>query len=200
MILNFSLGPPIPTKDEMLHFLDMVPYFPHVAVDTEGDFKLEPNLFLGFSLAFLKTGMYFPVAHMEAEANIDSEVLEKAMKVVDANPLRVMHHAGHDLKEIEKIGYSMWDKPYACTMIMCHMINENLPNKSLDNMHKHYTGGEGKDRPEVMQSIINTMGWRYIPAQLMSIYATQDAVACSELFVSIKDNYIEQFGELYEAG
>jgi DNA polymerase I-like protein with 3'-5' exonuclease and polymerase domains len=178
--------------------LNSIPAFPHIAVDTEGDFKFDPPLFLGFSVAYKTTGYYVPVGHFkEPDANVDEDVLELAMKKIEEAPLRVFQHAGHDLMVLDQLGYPMWDKPFACTMIMAHMINENLPSKSLDSLHKTFTGGVGKIRHPVMQQIIDTLGWSSVPVYLMNEYGTQDAVATSELFLELEPRYVEQFGPLY---
>lgn len=200
MILEIAeQGAPIVSEKELLDFLEIVPAFPHIAIDTEGDFDHDPPIFLGFSAAYLQTAYYFPVAHMEKEANIDRDLLEYAMKQFMLNPLRVFHNAAHDLTELEKLEFSMWQLPYVCTMIAAHMVNENLPSKSLDSLHKIYTGGEGKKRPPLMQDIIDTMGWRYVPVSLMNVYAPQDAIATSELFKVIEPLYVAEFGPFYES-
>lgn len=170
---------------------------PHIGVDTESDFTLDPPLFLGFSLAFGSQGMYFPVAHME-DGNVDSDIIELGMKIISENPLRVFQNAGHDLQVLDDLGCPMWDKPFACTMIMAHMIDENIISKDLDTLHKMFTGGKGKLRDPVMQQIIDTMGWRYVPIQLMAEYGAQDAIAASELFIELEPIYKNQFGDLYD--
>lgn len=194
--INIEDVPPLPTRQEMLDFLDMVPYWSHISVDTEGDFSLDPPLFLGYSLAFAPWGMYFPVAHL-MEGNVDEDIVDISFKAVMQNRRRVFQHAGHDLIVLEEIGYDMWHLQNACTMIMAHMVNENTLSKDLDTLHKVYTGGTGKTRPEEMNTIIKGLGWRYVPPLLMNIYAKQDAIATSELYKALEPLYVAEFGELY---
>lgn len=201
-MLLLSEGKPLPTKDEMLHFLDSLAVAPHIAIDTEADYKVDPLLHLGFSMAYSSIGMYFPVGHLEQDANIDEEVFKIAMEVMATARLRVFQHAGHDLDVLEE-GYNnyLWDKPFVCTMIMAHMIDENIISKSLDHLHKTFvSGGVGKIRHPLMQQIIDTMGWRFVPVYLMNEYGTQDAVATSQLFLELEPLYKIQFGRLYNEG
>lgn len=197
-LLNLSIGKEIPSREWYIDFLEIARCTRHIAVDTEKDYKVDPPLFLGFSIAFPGAGTYFPVGHLEQGVNIDEDLFHLAMKTIQNNKIRVFQHAGHDLIELEELGYPMWHIPYACTMVMAHMIDENLLSKSLDSLHKHFTGGVGKIRDPLMQDTIDTMGWRYVPTMLMMEYGTQDAVATSELFEILEPLYIEQFGPLYE--
>jgi hypothetical protein len=174
----------------------MASKFPYMAVDTESDFNFVPPLFLGMSIAIPGSlGTYLP-RNLVDGGNVDDEVFELGLEVIRNAPRRVFQHAGHDLVIFEKIGVPLLGK-FACTMIMAHMINENLLSKSLDHLHKHYCGGEGKKRHPFMQTMIDTLGWSYVPTQLMYVYGKQDAVATLEVFEAIYPLYKKQFGELY---
>ena len=196
LMLELEGGKPVPTKGQMMGFLEIMQGTSHIGVDTESD--PDTDLFLGFSIACGEVGMYFPVGHLEADANIDDEVYDYSMNVIDKHELRVFQHAGYDLSRYEhKLGIPLQGR-FVCTMTMAHMINENLVSKSLDSLHKHYVkNGTGKEMPELMKNIIKQMGWRYVPAQLMTVYGTQDAVAASQLFLALKPLYTAQFGELF---
>jgi DNA polymerase I-like protein with 3'-5' exonuclease and polymerase domains len=164
-------------------------------VDTESDHEID--LFLGLSLAVAGYGMYFPIGHLEEDVNIDDEVYECAIDTIKNHRLRVFQNAGYDLMVFEKLGVKL-DGPFACTMIMAHMVDENLPSKSLDSLHKVFVpNGVGKIRHPLMQHIIDTMGWRYVPVYLMNEYGTQDAVATSELFMVLAPLFEAQFGEMF---
>lgn len=142
--------------------------------------------------------MYFPVGHRE-DVNIDEEVFDYLQYVLTSLPYRIFHHAGHDIVALSSF-YDLpfiEDLPFICTMIMSHMVDENVLSKGLDYQHKLYCDGEGKQRPELMQSIIETMGWSYVPYALMYIYASEDAKITMELFQTIKPLYEEQFGPIW---
>lgn len=164
--------------------------FKYLGVDTEG--YVEQGL-LGISIAHpALDSMYFPVGHHE-DVNIDEETNEYLVRVLKNVPYRVFHNAGHDLPALPYL----FDLPFACTMIMAHMIDENLYSKDLSTVHKHYCNGEGKQMDPVMESIIKTMGWYYVPYALMYEYATEDAKITMESFIEMKPLYEEQFGPLW---
>lgn len=164
--------------------------FKYISVDTEG---YAPNL-LGLSIANpALRGMYFPLGHKE-NVNVDEEVRKTIDHVLTTVPYRIMHHAGHDIVALPKIK----NLPFVCTMIMGHMVDENLMSKGLDYMHKAYCGGDGgKQMDPLMESIIKTMGWEYVPFELMNKYGEVDAIIAMELFLKLLPLYEEQFGPLW---
>lgn len=173
----------------MLQFLENCQIFEYLAVDTEG---YAPNP-LGISLANpALESMYFPIGHME-DVNIDEEIREVLDVLLRTVPVRIFHHAGHDLMVLR----DLFDLPFVCTMIIAHMVDENLYNKSLDAVHKAYCGGEGKQMHPLMASIIKTMGWEYVPIELMNEYADNDALITMESFIKLKPLYEAQFGPLW---
>lgn len=193
-MINLTIGLPLAPKEEMLSFISFFKVATHLAVDTEGP---KDGRTLGVSCAFNPgMGMYFPLEHLEENVNIDDETFEQLTEGIINTKLRVFQNAAHDLEVFEKLGFPLTG-PFADTMIMAHMIDENVLSKKLDYLHKYYVGGEGKDRHELMQKYIDNMGWEYVPVQLMNRYATQDAIATSELFETLEPLFIKQFGSLF---
>lgn len=125
--------------------------------------------------------------------NVDEEVSTRLKDVLIRAPYRIMHNAGHDLITLPYL----FDLPFICTMIMGHMVDENVMSKGLDYMHKHHCGGEGKQKDPLMQSIIDVHGWEMVPYALMYPYATEDARITMELFLELLPKYEEQFGPLW---
>lgn len=164
--------------------------FKYIAVDTEG---YAPDI-LGISIANpALQAMYFPLRHREVDSNIDVETAETLAHVISTVPYRIMHHAGHDIMSLP----IMYDLPFVCTMIIGHMVDENIMSKGLDYMHKYYCGGDGKEMDPLMASIIKTMGWSYVPLELTAHYAAIDAKITMELFQVLLPKYEEQFGPLW---
>lgn len=194
-MIELDIGESCPTHDERLDFINLLGKMRFAAVDTEKD--PETLQFLGMSVAFPGMGMYFPVGHMEKDANIEIPTLELLMKTIRDIPLRVFQHAGHDLMEFQELDFPLQDLPFACTMIMAHMIDENVISKSLDHLHKTYTGGVGKIKHPVMEHITSKVGWRFVPVALMNQYGKQDAVATCELFCAVEPLWEKQYGPLY---
>lgn len=173
----------------MMALLEGCLHFKYVAVDTEG---YAPNP-LGISISNpALQSMYFPVGHKE-DVNIDEETTAFLTHVLKTVPYRIMHNAGHDITILPWL----WDLPFICTMIMGHMVDENVMSKGLDFMHKWHCGGEGKQQHPLMTSIIKTMGWEYVPFELMNAYADNDALITMELFLTLLPKYEEQFGSLW---
>ncbi len=165
--------------------------FKYVAVDTEG-FSYRP---LGISIANpLGECAYFPIGHSE-DVNVDSELNDLLMETIRKIPYRIFHNAGHDITIFPE-----WhDLPFVDTMIMGHMVDENVMSKSLDYLHKTYCGGDGKTGDPVMQGIIDTMGWYAVPYMLMYKYAANDAKITMELFLELLPRYEAEFGKLWTA-
>lgn len=173
----------------MMALLESCLDFKYIAVDTEG---YAPNP-LGISICNPGLqSMYFPTGHME-DVNIDEELYDYLRHVLKTVPYRIFHHAGHDITVLP----FLFDLPFICTMIMGHMVDENVMSKGLDYMHKFYCGGEGKQMDPLMSSIIKTMGWEYVPFELMNVYADNDAVITMELFQTLMPKYEAEFGPIW---
>lgn len=171
----------------------------HLVIDTEGDFAYDPPLFLGMSLSLpLGQQVYLPFGHPYEDVNLPKETLEKAFDVIRNAPLRVFHNASHDLVVLRDIGCDVIDLPFADTMLMAHMLDENLKSKQLDFLVKHYLRIEGKKRNPLMQGIIDTMGWSHVPSMLMTEYAEQDARITNLLFLYLRPLFEKEFGPLFE--
>lgn len=165
--------------------------FKYLAVDTEGYVK---QGLLGFSIADpALNSMYFPIGHKE-DVNIDEEVRDYAAHVLRSVPYRIFHNAAHDIVALPEL----FELPFVCTMIMGHMVDENVMSKGLDYMHKHYCDGDGgKEMHPLMASIIKTHGWYWVPYALMYDYASVDAKITMQLFQKLLPLYEEQFGPLW---
>lgn len=173
----------------MLALLESCLIYKYIAVDTEG---YAPDI-LGISIATpMKQSMYFPVGHRE-DVNIDEEVYKALFHVLETVPYRIMHNAAHDIYSLP----TTRELPFICTMIMAHMVDENVMSKKLDYLHKYYCGGEGKVMHPLMASIIKTMGWYHVPFMLMNEYADNDALITMELFLELLPLYESQFGPLW---
>ncbi len=173
----------------MVHLLERCSKFKYIAVDTEG-YPYRP---LGISIANpLGECAYFPIGHTE-DVNIDEDLYAQLIETIKKVPYRIFHNAAHDIVILPMVR----DLPFVCTMIMGHMVDENVMSKSLDYLHKYYCGGEGKTGDPVMQGIIDTMGWYAVPFMLMQKYAANDAKVTMELFLELLPLYEAQFDSLW---
>jgi hypothetical protein len=171
--------------------LESCSQYKYLAVDTEG--YIDQGI-LGISVANpVLESMYFPLLHKE-DVNIDDETHTYLKHVLTSVPYRIFHNAAHDT---EALPY-LFDLPFICTMIMGHMVDENVMSKSLDWLYKTYCNKDGgKEMDPLMRSIIDTMGWYYVPYMLMYDYARVDAAITMELFLQLLPRYEEQFGPLW---
>lgn len=176
----------------MLDHLERCSTFKYLTVDTEG--YVEQGL-LGLSIANpLLESMYFPLGHRE-DVNIDQEIRDVIREVLTSVRYRVMHNAAHDMVALPYLD----KRPFVCTMIMAHMIDENVMSKGLDYLHKYYCGGEGKQMDPLMAAIIKTSGWYSVPFELVNGYADEDAKITMELFLTLLPLYEEQYGPLWSS-
>jgi DNA polymerase I-like protein with 3'-5' exonuclease and polymerase domains len=178
--------------------LESCSQFKYLSVDTEG--YIEQGI-LGISIANpLLESMYFPVGHSE-NVNIDSETLSFLGHVLSTVPYRIFHNAGHDLIALQHVANipDLFELSFIDTMILGHMVDENVMSKGLDYLHKYYCGGEGKEMHPLMKSIIESMGWYHVPYALIYDYARVDAKITMELFLTLQPLYVEQFGNFWSS-
>src|SRR5258708_2472473 len=108
-----------------------------------------------------------------------------------------LHFVGHNFGKYDAIGLrNNWGidltlSPWYDTMLMVHMINENLSDKSLDSCSKFY-GGEGKAKSDVQRSIERNFGWEFVPVWMMSEYSEIDALRTLELFERVLPEFNRQ--------
>lgn len=122
---------------------------------------------------------YFPFRHLDTENNFGPRILSLLREVIETAPALIFHNAKFDIVSLSTLGIRVRSGTWFCTMIACHLINENYPySKSLDSCCKAYLGEEWhKEMPEEMAKIIKTkgLGWEYVPAWMMESYAAWDA-------------------------
>lgn len=166
-----------------------------VTVDTEGVSRM-----LGLSLCFdgLQDGFYLPFTHEEQDKNLNEQQRGRLFDVFRSRYALVFHNAVHDLRVLDRAGFSYLGKFYD-TMLMQHWINEELRQYSLDRVAKLH-GFEGKAMPPVMKFIIETEGWDKVPVAPMTSYSGTDAFITHGIFRKLLPQFqAEGFdGELWE--
>lgn len=169
---------------------------PYLTVDTEGTLNHPFSETWGLSTTVLGPE-YFAFNHMLGE-NLPRSWFPKLKETVENHPCLVMHHAKHDLRALRSMGINFTGKFY-CTMLMSHLIDENVFSQSLDSVSRYY-GGQPKEMPDLAKQIIKSHGWKYIPVELMRSYAGHDAFITDELFYAMIDNFQSQGfdGELWD--
>lgn len=159
-----------------------------LSVDTESngrDYRHDPLArTTGVSYADSpSTGVYFPFHH-EMGGNLGPEELEAVKRKIEGADVIVCHNLKHDELALANLGIDIKKKKRYCTMLMAHWVNENLPNKSLEYVSKHY-GGRPKDKSALMEQFIKVFGWGGVPVEIMRPYAETDAELPYFLFEKI---------------
>jgi DNA polymerase I len=167
-----------------------------LTVDTEGTLNHPYSTTWGISTSANSVSEYFGFNHMIGD-NLPQNWLYRLRDVIENHPCLVMHHAKHDLKALKSIGIDFQGFFY-CSMLMQHMVDENVFSKELDWLLKYYNLG-AKEMPEAAKAIIKGFGWPYIPVDLMRSYADNDANRTEALFYLLIDDFLDQgFGEIWE--
>jgi len=166
---------------------------PVLAIDTEGNSKdvrrgADPEgKTMGISLAHRPSlfngevivSDYYPFRHKWN--NLEPGHLDLMRRVLESYDGQiVMHNAKHDIAALRNLGIEVPTKNLFCTMLGVTWVNEELPSKALDYASKAY-GGEPKNRSKEMQRIIDVWGWEYVPPEMMTEYAANDAKITLEL-------------------
>ncbi len=156
-----------------------------IAIDTETnglDIRDGRGFCVGSSAAVKYAGeyytAYFPVAHYEG--NIDDETKDLFFQVISTRLRVVMHNAKFDLVSLKTAGHSGKFVRWYCTMLMAHMLNENIP-KGLDWLAQNELKEPGKVKKD-FKSIWKMGLGHMIPVAEMEEYACVDAELPLKLF------------------
>jgi DNA polymerase I-like protein with 3'-5' exonuclease and polymerase domains len=200
-------GKPLDSQEMQIRHLENCLDFNYIAVDSEGWRKGEiytvngkryvSKGILGVSIALPTLhSMYFPLGHTFEDVNVSDEVLALLKEVLVSVQYRIFHNAPHDLYSMLDIA-DMRELQFLDTMILAHMVDENFYSKRLNDLHKYYCKGSGKDRDPMMQSIIDAVGWYMVPFELINRYGSVDSQITMELAQTLIPLYEEQFGPLW---
>jgi len=185
--------------EEFNKYLRIAQESPYLVLDTEGTLNHPFSSTWGVSTSTGLQGDYFAFNHRLGD-NLPSEWLPLLVDVTQNHPCLVMHHAKHDLRALRNLGVQPEKvKKFYCTMLMAHMIDENLYSKELDPLSRHY-GGEPKRNSELQDGIVKAFGWDYIPVDIIRPYGANDAFITEELFSKLLPEFqVQDFdGELWD--
>jgi len=159
-----------------------------MAVDTETngkDVRDGRGFCVGISIAYRHNSKveaaYYPVAH--TKNNISDEMKRQLFHILCSRVALIMHNAKFDIVSLATAGVDISKCKYYCTMLMTHMMNENLMSKGLDYLSKKLLKKEGKLKGPDWEWAFKIFGWSAeFPSEIMDRYATGDAVDTLELF------------------
>lgn len=161
-----------------------------MAVDTETngkDIRDGQGFAIGISAAVLQDDVYyssyFPVAH--TYDNVSDTVKDMLFGLIASRNTIVFHNAKFDLVSMETAGYRGGYKHWYCTMLMAHMLNENIP-KGLDWLARNELKEPGKNKPMEWVLMHEIHKWDpTFPPRIMALYAGEDAVLTLKLFYKL---------------
>ncbi len=169
--------------------------YPFIAIDTETnglDIRDGRGLLYGTSVCSRVPGLgyvayYISINHPAAGGypadNVDSDVVFELKKAIEGyTGILIFHNAKFDLESLRTIGINYTGK-YYCTMLMAHLLNENMPfNKGLDSCGKYYCKDAGKKQGDEFKLFMSLYGWAGMPSQAIRQYAEYDPVLTFMLF------------------
>lgn len=133
---------------------------------------------------------YFPIRHTfnNISDNNREYLFKHLLSRTESNPI-IMHNAKFDLFSLATVGLEFTGF-FLDTMLMVHMVNENLPSKKLDWLSKNILKREGKHKPQIWLDAFQKFGWSAdFPSEIMAIYASGD----TEETLLLKERYFPEF-------
>jgi DNA polymerase I len=192
-------------------FLEQAAVAEVIAVDTETNGKniLDGTGYCqGVSIAYRhpEHGLishYLPFRHLFGD-NLSKHYLDQLKEVLESranqNKPSVYHNSKFDIASLDTLGidvYTDWDGPtitrgyHYCTMLMSHLLDENIYAQSLDNTSKVWINDTGKKESAVFKSA-RKAGWQYIPSSVMYEYAAYDANVALRLFEHLHPLFVAE--------
>ncbi len=192
---------------DISEFLKAAKYAPVISVDTETnayDIRDGRGFCMGTSIAFgfndqLVHSTYFPFRHKHG-VNYQHFILDQVKDLIETHDAVVFHNAKFDLVSLNSLGINRTGLFYD-TMLMAHMVNENLLSKSLDFCSRWFLKEKGKDKADALDMFIKASGWENVPAIAMFDYACRDAELTLALYYHLNKEMSAQSlydGELWE--
>src|SRR6478736_6127378 len=120
--------------------------------------------------------VYLPIRHIDTENNLSSDRLAKLKNFFqNYRGWLVFHNAKFDLVSLSTAGINYTGRFY-CTMKMCHLLDENMFEYSLNYCVKKYVDtAESKKNSPVFDLLVKHLGWANIRSDDMREYAEHDA-------------------------
>lgn len=193
----------LPTDDEINEFLGGMFTADHVGGDTETngeDIRDGRGYCVGLSMAYGTRAIYLPFRHKFGE-NLDLQKWKDPIQTAINHCQSISFHGSKfDLVSLGTLGLEI--PPHVkvyCTLVMAHMIDENLFNKSLESLCQKFLG-VGKNKSDGhFDTFTKKVGWGSVPSELMTPYAKQDARLEYMLFKYLYPEFRKQgFDSLWE--
>jgi DNA polymerase-1 len=184
-------------------FLEKARVVPEIAVDTETnkqDVRDGRGFATGVSIAYNYPGLgrlshYLPFRHKVGQSleGTFRRQLQDILEFRAANGLPVIYHnSKFDIPSLGTLGIDLTGSFHYCTMLITHLIDENLYSDSLDSVAKHFLHDQGKLKSDLFKKIEKAYGWENIPSEVMYEYAAYDADLTLRVWEHIKPMFFAE--------
>ena len=163
-----------------------------ISIDTETNItnRYHERYCMGISVCADGETFYIPLAHDSFMEKVNPNVPVPVDLLEDLVVPVVFHNAKFDLHVLYNAGITIPDDlNFYDTMLMCHLINEEEFDFSLQSMVRNYLG-ESKEKA-LARVMMKEMKWEDTPAFAMARYAEQDALITYELFLTLRPLFEE---------
>lgn len=152
---------------------------------------------MGISMAYPYPGVglvshYMPFRHNNG-TNLERKWLDAVREVLlfrDENKLpTIWHNMKFDHESLHTIGIEVSGLYDICTMLVSHLLNENLYVQSLDALTKQFLGDPGKKISPEFKRWIEKHGWGSVPSMEMYEYASYDVDLLYRLWQHLKPQF-----------
>lgn len=161
--------------------LELISQCERVAIDTETYWtsSWEKKRIIGVSIYGefdgKHIGCYYPFRHEdETGSNLCLDALRDVTKILNDVPRQTFHNAKFDRQRFILEGLEL-TQPFACTMVMSHMDDENGSHVLEDLAEKFGIDPVANLRKQHLHNLRESIVWHKIPLHLMSEYACGDA-------------------------
>lgn len=164
------------TNAHMRSVLEHLENADEIGVDTETsglNVRNGVDYFMGLCIATEHKKGYIPFRHNSG--NVDRHWVRPLFDVLSEKPL-VWHNRKFDYHSIRTIGVDPNDfkGPSYDTLLISHLINEELYSHQLDALAKYYLNDAKKDSSEV-HKLGDIYGWANLPVDVVGPYGEHDA-------------------------
>lgn len=180
MTVTSTVIPPkeLVTEDNFYYALMCLDANTEIGIDTEttgiDHIKDGRDYLTGVCVSVEGFDGYFPFRH--SEGNLPMDYFYKLLGVLENKDLD-WHHQKFDFHSIRTMGVdplTVFKGQQYCTMMLAHLVNEELYSKELDFLAKWFLK-DGKKNEELVHKMGQTYGYANVPPHIMAPYGAHDA-------------------------
>lgn len=181
------------TDDSMFMVLLALQAAPVIAIDTETtglNVRNGVHYLQGICYSTGEQSGYIPLRHKDN--NVSREWIDKLYDILCKKDI-IWHNQKFDYHSLKTLGMdpTKFEGRQYDTMIIAHLVNEEIPSKELDYLCKIYLR-DSKAGGDEIKGLGLIYGWENIPARLMAPYGAYDAFLTFRLWEYFWPKLVEQ--------